>query len=128
MSARASAKKVAGEKAWRGRRARRQQGADVKALTSAQRKALEILRAHPQGLKAGDFAELMWPDSYMHQKVSNQGRGACRGKAAWLCGGAYLGKLCKLGVATWSAAIVTTGAYYLSPAGREALDATSLAK
>lgn len=35
----------------------------------------------------------MWPDSLMHTRVSNQGNGATRGKAAWLCGGSYIAKL-----------------------------------
>ncbi len=32
----------------------------------------------------------------MHGALSDQGRGACRGKKAWQCGGAYLAKLIKL--------------------------------
>lgn len=43
------------------------------------------------------FARLMWPDSHMHLKVSNQGNGATRGKAAWLCAGSYLAKLKRSG-------------------------------
>ena len=35
----------------------------------------------------------------MHTKTSNQGNGACRGKAGWLCGGSYIGKLKKRGLA-----------------------------
>lgn len=64
------------------------------SLTDTERKALQIVRDHP-GISASYFAELMWPDSHMHSKVSNQGHGATRGKAAWLCGGSYLGKLRK---------------------------------
>lgn len=46
-----------------------------------------------------EFAWRMWPLAGMHFRVSNQGRGACTGKAAWMCGGAYLGKLCKQKIA-----------------------------
>ena len=34
----------------------------------------------------------------MHSMVSNQGNGSTRGKAAWLCGGSYLGRLSKAGL------------------------------
>lgn len=33
-------------------------------------------------MSARVFAEAMWPDSVMHRKVSNQGNGATKGKAA----------------------------------------------
>ena len=61
-------------------------------MTSFQRKALETIFNHP-GITAKQFALFMWPDSNMHTKTSNQGNGACHGKAAWLCGGSHLGKL-----------------------------------
>ena len=57
------------------------------------KKALNILINYPDGIRPRDFAKEMWPDSLMHQRVSNQGHGAHRGKAAWLCGGSYLRKL-----------------------------------
>lgn len=59
-------------------------------------RALLILRDQ-QPHSAAEFAELMWPSSIMHDMVSNQGNGATRGKAAWLCGGSYLGKLSQAG-------------------------------
>lgn len=65
--------------------------------TPAVIKALTILRDQ-QPDNAALFAKLMWPDSYMHTKHSNQGRGATIGKAAWLCGGSYLGRLQKAGL------------------------------
>ena len=67
-------------------------------------RALRLLRDQKPA-NASAFAQLMWPDSIMHRMVSNQGRGSTRGKAAWLCGGSYLGRLQKAGwvtvVDTW---------------------------
>lgn len=65
-------------------------------MTPFQKKALETLRDHP-GITAGKFAEKMWPDNLMHVRISNGGHGAQSGKAGWLCGGSYLGKLRKKG-------------------------------
>lgn len=48
-------------------------------------------------IRAAHFAKLFWPDSNMHLKCSNQGNGATRGKAAWLCAGSYFGKLINKG-------------------------------
>lgn len=59
-------------------------------------RALKILR-DDKPESAEYFAKLMWPDADMHDRVSNQGRGATRGKAAWLCAGSYLGRIEKLG-------------------------------
>lgn len=59
-------------------------------------KALKIIKEFPSISNSG-FAQKMWPDSNMHTKVSNQGHGACSGKAAWLCGGSFLKKLVKHG-------------------------------
>lgn len=58
--------------------------------------ALKILQGFPQ-ISAGAFALEFWPNSKIHQKVSNTGNGACRGKAAWLCAGSFWGKLEKSG-------------------------------
>lgn len=65
-------------------------------ITEIQYKALCLVRDNP-GIQARYFARYMWPDSGMHTKSSNQGNGACHGKAAWLCGGSFLGKLRKKG-------------------------------
>ena len=66
-------------------------------ITDKTIKALKIIENTPK-ITARDFAELMWPNNIMHRRISNQGNGACRGKAAWLCGGSYLGKLRKAGL------------------------------
>lgn len=71
----------------------------MKKLTPTAIRALLILR-DKKPRNADDFAKLMWPDSLMHSKVSNQGHGATRGKAAWLVGGSYLGRLRKAGLIT----------------------------
>ena len=92
------------------------------ALTEFQRKALTYLRDHPRGVKAAEMAAHLWPDSVMHRKVSNQGNGACRGKAAWLAGGAYLSKLAKRKLVYMSWTFVETGAYHLTDEGRRALE------
>lgn len=64
-------------------------------LTPFKKRALEIIRDDP-GIDAGSFARKMWPESLMHRRVSNQGNGACRGKASWLCGGSHVMKLVKM--------------------------------
>lgn len=69
----------------------------TKRLTDPQYKALTVLSDRKDPVRARAFAEFMWPDNTMHTKTSNQGRGACHGKAAWLSGGSYLGKLKKKG-------------------------------
>ena len=67
-------------------------------------KALKIIDTLELGT-ASEFARKMWPDSNMHVKVSNQGHGATAGKAAWLCGGSYLGRLAKMGLVRYSTAL-----------------------
>lgn len=69
-------------------------------MTEFKRRALELIEQRGK-ITSGEFAFAMWPDSNMHRKVSNQGNGACRGKAAWLCGGSYLGRLIKEGLVTY---------------------------
>jgi hypothetical protein len=69
-------------------------------------------------ITAAYFAQLMWPNSSIHTKISNTGNGACSGKAAWLCGGSYLGKLKKKKLVEW--AYSPTG-YYLTQLAREIL-------
>jgi len=49
------------------------------------------------------FAETIWPDHPGWKKLSNIGRhGATRGVGMWRAGGAYLGKLQKLGLVRYS--------------------------
>lgn len=69
-------------------------------LTIKQYEALKLIKAFP-GLNAKRFAMMFWPDSDAHNKVSNQGNGACHGKAAWLMAGSYIGKLRKKGLVRW---------------------------
>ena len=69
-------------------------------------KALNIIKELDR-VSAAEFARRMWPDSNMHKKVSNQGNGSCRGKAAWLCGGSYLAKLAKKKLIRYSTALET---------------------
>lgn len=91
-------------------------------LTKAQRTALEILSSSNfmKPVTCSAFAREMWPASRMHTKSSNQGNGATRGKAAWLCAGSYLAKLMKLGLVSNFCTRDTYG-YYLTEKGREAL-------
>jgi len=86
-------------------------------LTEFQKKALAVIKDKP-GIKSKQFAELMWPGSDMHKKVSNQGNGACKGKAAWLCGGSYLGKLRAAGLIKHD---ITSGGNRLTESGEIAL-------
>lgn len=66
-------------------------------LTKFQKKAILVIGRHERGINAAGFAEAMWPEANMHVKSSNGGHGAARGKAAWLCGGSYIGRLRKKG-------------------------------
>jgi len=91
-------------------------------ITDKTIKALKIIK-ESKHLTARDFAEQMWPDSLMHTRTSNQGNGACKGKAAWLCGGSYLGKL------TIAKLIYRSlecdgyvGEFHLTDKGREAIE------
>lgn len=67
---------------------------------------------------AAKFAQLFWPNSNMHLKSSNQGNGATRGKAAWLCAGSYFGKLIKKGYAKHD---YDFSGYYITELGKEVL-------
>lgn len=95
-------------------------------LTIAQQKALTILSntSRTNTISARMFAEKMWGDTQTNMFTSskNQGNGACRGKAAWLCAGSYLGKLIKKG---WVIALdEITGKYgfCITKEGTEALN------
>lgn len=87
---------------------------DIK-LTPTQKKALIIVRDTP-GIVAAQIAKKLWPDSSMHTSSKNQGNGACYGKAAWLCGGSYMGKLSKKG---WVRYDFPGNGYKLTSKGRE---------
>lgn len=93
-----------------------------KKLTISQVKALNILEAtsFSKPYSARGFARAMWGETNenLFTKVSNQGNGACHGKAAWLCGGSYLGKLAKKG---WVKVAYNPSRYYISEKGKEML-------
>ena len=92
------------------------------AITKSQEKALNILKetSYLNGLSASQFAQHMWKDSNMHTTSKNTGNGACRGKAAWLCGGSYLAKLRKKG---WVAVCGDNlNIFYITTKGKEALE------
>lgn len=69
-------------------------------------------------ISARGFAQRFWPDSTMHLKSSNQGNGATRGKAAWLCAGSYFGKLIKKDLAKHAHDF---NGYYITSLGKETL-------
>lgn len=71
----------------------------MKSLSITAYLALRTLKDKPN-IRAKFLADVLWPNSSMHLKSSNQGNGACRGKAAWLCAGSYVGRLKKSGLVT----------------------------
>lgn len=78
-------------------------------------------------ISASEFAQKFWPDSNMHKKVSNQGHGATRGKAAWLCAGSYMGKLKDKGLvkdALWDkyGNYISGSSYKLTEKGKEIIN------
>ncbi len=95
--------------------------------TPFQRRALEFIRDH-QDCSASDLAEHLKPDSRMHMKVSNQGHGGCRGKAAWLWAGSVVGKLRMRGwvqIDYGSSGSYSRTKYRLTREGREAISSGS---
>jgi hypothetical protein len=66
-------------------------------ITVAQYRALSILCENGP-LSASEFGLIFWAGHKAHNKVSNGGNGAQRGKAGWLMAGSYLGKLKKRGL------------------------------
>lgn len=90
-------------------------------MTTSQYKALTILKntSWGDGFSAAGFAKKMWPDSNMHKSSKNTGNGACRGKAAWLCGGSYLAKLRKLELVNVYGENLNR--FYLTQKGKKAL-------
>lgn len=87
-------------------------------LGPVSRKALEFIRDNPN-CQASDLAGHLWPDSNMHRRVSNQGHGACAGKAAWLQGGSLVGKLNSAGLVHREHRPPTV--YRITQKGRDAL-------
>lgn len=74
-------------------------------INDKQYKALKIVseKLEKRGtIRAFEFALEFWgkdlDKEYLFTSMSNQGDyGACAGKKAWRCGGAYLGRLVKMG-------------------------------
>ncbi len=89
-------------------------------LTDFQIKALNYLST-VETTSPRVFAENMWPESNMHSRSSNQGHGACRGKAAWLSGGSYLSKLQKKGWVRWALEFGKNTLYAITQEGRRVL-------
>ena len=89
-------------------------------LTPTKIRALDFLKntSDQRPMTARRFAELMWPGSNMHTSSKNQGNGATRGKAAWLCGGSYLGKLRKMDLVS----NFSSPGYYITSKGLEKLN------
>lgn len=92
----------------------------IKKLTTFQIKALRYLTT-VEKTTPKTFAEAMWPESNMHSRYSNQGHGACRGKAAWLSGGSYLSKLQKKSWVRWTMEFGTNVLYMITQEGRRVL-------
>lgn len=76
-----------------------------------------------RGINAKAVALTIWGNdpekSYLFTAKSNQGKGACRGKRAWLCAGAYMCRLMKKSLVRHDREF--TG-YYLTSAGRAAIN------
>ena len=89
-------------------------------LTAFQLRALNYLST-VEKISPAVFAEKMWPESNMHTRYSNQGHGACRGKAAWLSGGSYLSKLQKKGWVRWVSEFGKNTLYAITQKGRRVL-------
>jgi hypothetical protein len=95
-----------------------------KPLTKSQVKALTILKGttYHKPMSPVAFARLMWPLSNMHTKSSNQGNGATRGKAAWLCAGSYIAVLRKKNLVDNFLDVKSNYGYYITSTGLERLE------
>ena len=91
-------------------------------LTTKQKQALEIIRAHP-GIKPREFARFMWPASLSWSTHTKAGRGVTRGGGMNLAAGGYLGKLARAGLIrhAYTSASRREIGYYLTPEGTQAL-------
>lgn len=93
-----------------------------KELTESQIKALTILKdtGYMKPVSARYIADKMWGETHigLFTKHSNQGNGACVGKAAWLCAGSYMGRLRKKG---WVDVRYNPSRYYLTDKGKKVL-------
>lgn len=92
-------------------------------INDKQYKALKIVAKKLERrstIRASEFALELWgkdlDKEHLFGSLSNQGNGACFGKKAWRCGGAYLGRLVKMGY------LRRVGFYYhISQKGIEAI-------
>ena len=91
-------------------------------MKKVSKRCIEALRIHEAKgpLRPRAFAEFFWPGHHMHRKISNQGHGACSGKAAWLAGGGYLAKLRKRGLVR--SYFNDTFSYVLTQEGKKILE------
>ena len=72
------------------------------ALSPAQQRAMNILANNP-GITAGEFAELMWPDSPgWNRQVKSGTRSVAAGRGMCKAGGSYLGRLARRGLCYYS--------------------------
>ena len=94
-------------------------------INDKQYKALKVVAKKLEkngSIRAYEFALDFWgkdlDKEYLFTSVSNQGDyGACSGKKAWRCGGAYLGRLVKMGL------LRRVGFYYyISQKGKDAVN------
>lgn len=93
-------------------------------LTPARRRALEIVRDHP-GIGPTPFARLMWPDSKGHTTRSHRHAtpaGGALGAGIKMRAGVFLGRLTRDGLISARPLSHGRSDYYLSEAGRAALD------
>lgn len=89
-------------------------------LTRSQRRALIILRDHGP-MMPRDFAEHMWPTSDGWHRYAKCGpKGVHQGGGMYRAAGAYLGKLCRLGLVEHARNSRWNG-YLISKEGRQAL-------
>jgi hypothetical protein len=91
----------------------------VTGLTEQQRRALTIITEHRRPIRPSEFAQKMWPDSPAWARYTNVGNGTAQGVGIVRSGGAYLGRLAKMGLLSWTHD--NGSAYRLTRAGRAAL-------
>lgn len=100
-------------------------GAWPTMITKQQYKALLVIRDHGP-MTPREFAEKMWPESLGWNRSHKVGRGSSRGAAMAATGGAYLGRLRKMGFTRYARnSIGEWPKYYnlhaLTPEGRGAI-------
>lgn len=72
------------------------------SLSPPQQRALDILANNP-GITAGEFAEMMWPNSPgWNRQIKSGTKGVSAGRGMCKAGGSYLGRLARRGLARYS--------------------------